>query len=198
MLVIYTPKPISARRTLPSKTRARRPRGGEQPSPRLPQRAASRRLIARQLFGWVGWCFISVLRAASWWGSFGGWGCIFFIFGGVGCWGFFFTFTLKRARLRWEPPRPAAGRSVGRSVGLEPPCSERGPFGSKQVNRARAASPAARAPLRLRVLPLRGSLRHLRGCPLGPRRAPAPRLRASLSGAAECHRAFPLSPAAGT
>lgn len=43
-------------------------------------------------------------------------GVYFFYFWGGGVLGFFFTFTLKRARLRWEPPRPAAGRSVGRSV----------------------------------------------------------------------------------
>lgn len=124
-------------------------------------------------------------------------GVYFFYFWGGGVLGFFFYVYFEKGEAQVGAPPPRR-RSVGRSVGLEPPCSERGPFGSKQVNRARAASPAARAPLRLRVLPLRGSLRHLRGCLLGPRRAPAPRLRASLSGAAECHRAFPLSPAAGT
>lgn len=59
MLVIYTPKPISARWHLSWKTRALQHRGEEQLSPWLHQRA------------WmVGWCSVSVVRAACCWGVF--------------------------------------------------------------------------------------------------------------------------------
>lgn len=161
MLVIYTPKPISARQTLPLNTHALWHRGDEQLSPRLHQRAASQRQLQANCLGELAgvlfpWClplFVGVV---------------------VFCLGFF-KFTFKRVSLRCELPFPSlpAPLPPPQAASLEP--RGWGQFGSKHLQPLHllpglsfCSASSLSSSTKLAGSLLQETLEHLIGFPLGP------------------------------